>query len=62
MVIRKPRGVFGSGVALYGDSLIVNGPMAQEVYSKTKAEGVAIPFVELVTTREPVLLAENLLS
>ena len=36
-------------VALDGDRLIANGPTAKEVYSKAKAEGVEIPFVELVT-------------
>jgi len=44
----------GQWVALDGDRLIVNGPTAIEVYSKAKAEGVAIPFVELVMMREPV--------
>ena len=36
-------------VALDGDRLIANGPTAKEVYSKAKAEGIEIPFVELVT-------------
>ena len=43
----------GQWVALDGDRLIANGPVAKEVYSKAKAEGVLIPFVELVTRREP---------
>lgn len=43
----------GQWVALDGDRLIASGPTAKEVYSKAKAEGVAIPFVELVTEREP---------
>jgi hypothetical protein len=42
----------GQWVALDGDRLIASGTTAQEVYSKAKAEGVAIPFVELVTERE----------
>jgi hypothetical protein len=44
----------GQWVALDGDHLIVSGPTAKEIYSKAKAEGIAIPFVELVTRREPV--------
>ena len=39
----------GQWVALGGDRLIANGSTAKEVYSKAKAEGVEIPFVELVT-------------
>ena len=39
----------GQWVALDGDRLIATGPTAKEVYSKAKAEGVEIPFVELVT-------------
>ena len=42
----------GQWVALDGDRLMASGPTAKEVYSKAKAEGVEIPFVELVT--EPV--------
>ena len=42
----------GQWVALDGDRLIASGPTAREVYSKAKAEGIAIPFVELVTGRE----------
>src|SRR5215208_2434465 len=38
----------GQWVALNGDRLIVSGPTAKEVYSKAKAEGVEIPFDELV--------------
>ena len=44
----------GQWVALDGDRLIANGPTAKEVYSKAKAEGFEIPFVELVTDQEPV--------
>ena len=44
----------GQWVALDGDRLITNGSTAKEVYSKVKAESVEIPFVELVTDREPV--------
>ena len=44
----------GQWVALDSDRFIASGATAQEVYSKAKAEGVAIPFVELVTDREPV--------
>ena len=42
----------GQWVALDGDRLIANGPTAKEVYSKAKAEGIEIPFVELVTEEE----------
>ena len=44
----------GQWVALDGDRLIASGPTAKEVYSKAKAKGVVIPFVELVTDQEPV--------
>jgi uncharacterized protein DUF5678 len=44
----------GQWVALDGDRLIANGPTAKEVYSKAKAEGFEIPFVELVIDQEPV--------
>jgi hypothetical protein len=44
----------GQWVALDGDRLIANGSTAKEVYSKAKAESVEIPFVELVTDREPM--------
>ena len=44
----------GQWVALDGDRLIASGSSAQEVYSKAKAEGVEIPFVELVTNRESI--------
>jgi hypothetical protein len=44
----------GQWVALDGDRLLASGSTAKEVYSKAKAEGVEIPFVELVTGREPV--------
>jgi hypothetical protein len=42
----------GQWVALDGDRLIASGPTAKEVYSKAKAEGIEIPFVELVTGKE----------
>jgi hypothetical protein len=42
----------GQWVALDGDRLIASGATAKEVYSEAKAEGVEIPFVELVTERE----------
>lgn len=42
----------GQWVALDGDRLIASGSTAKEVYSKAKAEGVKIPFVELVTEGE----------
>ena len=42
----------GQWVALDGDRLIAIGSTAKEVYSKAKAEGVEIPFVELVTARD----------
>lgn len=44
----------GQWVALDGDRLIANGPTAKEVYSKAKAEGVEVPFVELVRLPDPV--------
>ena len=44
----------GEWVALDGDRLIASGPTAKEVYSKAKAEGVAMPFVELVADPQPV--------
>ena len=52
----------GQWVALDGDRLIANGSTAKEVYSKAKAEGVDIPFVELVTDREPVPFTGGWLS
>jgi hypothetical protein len=52
----------GQWVALDGDRLIANGPKAKEVYSKAKAEGVEIPFVELVADSEPVLSTGGWLS
>lgn len=42
----------GHWVALDGDRLIASGSTAKEVYSKAKAEGIEIPFVELVTEEE----------
>jgi hypothetical protein len=49
-------------VALDGDRLIANGSTAKEVYSKARAEGVDIPFVELVTDRESVPSTEGWLT
>ena len=43
----------GQWVALDGNRLIASELTAKEVYSKAKLEGVEIPFVELVTDREP---------
>ena len=42
----------GQWVALDGDRLVASGSTAKEVYSKAKAEGVEIPFVELVNKQE----------
>ena len=42
----------GQWVALDGDRLIASGSTAKEVYARAKAEGIEIPFVELVTKRE----------
>ena len=44
----------GQWIALDGDRLIASAPTAKEVYSQAKAEGVEIPFVELLTDPEPV--------
>jgi hypothetical protein len=44
----------GQWVALDGERLIASGPTAKEVYSKAKAKGVVLPFVELVKNPEPV--------
>jgi hypothetical protein len=52
----------GQWVALDGDRLIASGPTAKEVYLKAKAEGVEIPFVELVTDREPLPFTGGWLS
>jgi hypothetical protein len=46
----------GQWVALDGDRLIASEPTAKEVYSKARAEGVQIPFVELVTEPESMPL------
>jgi hypothetical protein len=43
----------GQWVALDGDRLIANGHTAKEVYARAKAEGVKVPFVELVMEEEP---------
>lgn len=43
----------GQWVALDGNRLIASGLTAKEVYSKAKAKGVEIPFVELVTDPTP---------
>jgi hypothetical protein len=42
----------GLWVALDGDCLIASGSSAKEVYSKAKAAGIKIPFVELVIGQE----------
>ena len=52
----------GQWVALDGDRLIASGSTAKEVYLKAKAEGVEIPFVELVTEQEPVHFTGGWLS
>jgi hypothetical protein len=52
----------GQWVALDGDRLIASGSTAREVYLKAKAEGVEIPFVELVTAQEPVPFTGGWLS
>jgi len=52
----------GQWVALDGDRLIASGPTAKEVYSKAKAEGVEIPFVELVTDQAHVPFTGEWLS
>ena len=52
----------GQWVALDGDRLIASGSTAKEVYSKAKAEGVDILFVELVTERESVPFTGGWLS
>lgn len=52
----------GHWVALDGDRFITSGSTAKEVYSKAKAEGVEIPFVELVTDREPAPFTGGWLS
>ena len=52
----------GQSVALDGDRLIASGPTAKEVYSKAKAEGVEVPFVELVLDREPMPFTSGWLS
>jgi len=49
----------GQWVALDGNRLIASGPTAKEVYSKAKAKGVEIPFVELVTDPTPVPSTEG---
>ena len=52
----------GQWVALGGDRLIASGSTAKEVYSKATAEGVEIPFVEVVTNPEPVPFTGGWLS
>ncbi len=52
----------GQWVALDADRLIASGPTAQEVYAKSKAAGVKIPFVELVTEEEPAPFSGGWLS
>jgi hypothetical protein len=62
MVARNREKCSGQWVVLDGDRLIASGPTAKEVYSKAKAEGVEIPFVELVTEREPAPFTGRWLS
>ena len=52
----------GQWVALDADRLIASGPTAQEVYAKSKAEGVEIPFVELVSEESPAPFSGGWLS
>jgi len=52
----------GQWVALDGDRLIASGSSAKEVYSKARAEGIEIPFVELVTDPESVPFTGGWLS
>ncbi|HKS08794.1 MAG TPA: DUF5678 domain-containing protein [Pyrinomonadaceae bacterium] len=52
----------GQWVALDGDRLIASGSTAKEVYGKAKDEGIEIPFVELVTDKEPVPFTGGWLS
>src|SRR5438105_15833203 len=52
----------GQWVALDADRLIAGGPTAQEVYAKSKAAGVEIPFIELVTEEEPAPFSGGWLS
>lgn len=54
MVARNRGQYSGQWVARDCDRLISSGPTAKDVYSKAKAEGVEIPYVELVTDREPM--------
>ena len=49
-------------VALDGNRLIASRPTAKQVYSKAKAEGVKVPFVELVTDRETMPFTGGWLS
>jgi hypothetical protein len=56
------KNIRGQWVALDGDQLITSGPTAKEVYSKARAEGVQIPFVELVTEPESVPFTGGSLS
>jgi hypothetical protein len=52
----------GQWVALDGGRLIASAPTAQEVYAKAKAEGVKVPFVELITEEEPAPFSGGWLS
>ena len=38
----------GQWVALRGEKLLANGPVAREVYAAARAAGMEIPFVEMV--------------
>ncbi len=52
----------GQWVALDGDRLIASGQTAKEVYSKAKAEGVKMPFVDLVQDEESAPFSGGWLS
>ena len=52
----------GQWVALDAGRLIASGPNAREVYAKARAEGVKIPFVELITEEEPAPFSGGWLS
>ena len=52
----------GQWVALDAGRLIASGPNAREVYAKARAEGVKIPFVELVTEEEAAPFSGGWLS
>lgn len=59
---KNRREYMGQWVALDGDRLIANGQTAKEVYSKSKAEGVKVPFVDLVQEEETAPFSGGWLS